>query len=69
MVDFRASQHLSTQLTEIPQLFCKKAVIVGGRISGGLKADTDNGCTRRMSFFNFEASEMNCWTWPKERSG
>ena len=69
MVDFRASQQLSTQLTEIPQLFCKKVVIVGGRISGGLNASTEDGCARRMLSFNFEASEMNCWTWPKESSG
>ncbi|KAF8240662.1 hypothetical protein L208DRAFT_1231554 [Tricholoma matsutake] len=39
------------------------------RISGGSNSSTEDGCARRMFSFNFEASEMNCRTWPKERSG
>ena len=53
----------------MPQLFCKKVVIVGGRNLGGSSTNTKDGCTRRMSSFNFEASAMNCWTWPKENAG
>ena len=43
MVDFRVSQQLATQATEILQLFCRKEVIVGGRISGGSDAQTKDG--------------------------
>jgi hypothetical protein len=69
MADFSVFQQVSTQAAEMLQLSCKKVTIVGGRISGGSNAGKDDGCARRMSSFNFEDSEMNCWTWPKESWG
>ena len=66
MVYFSVFQQVSAQSAEILQACCRNVVIVGGMMSGGSKARTEDGCARSISSFSLEASKMNCWTWLKE---
>jgi hypothetical protein len=68
-VDFKASQQLLTQSSEMLHDACKKAMIVGGNTSGGSDTTMEDCCARRISSFNLEANEMNCWTVLNDRLG